>query len=71
MFFCSNKTDFEFLSMSKQNSKQMKLNILKKIFNHEKELKIGIKNRDKEGLILYVVLSMSHVLCDQEASFNY
>jgi len=26
--------------------------------------KIGIKNRDKEGLILYDVLSMSHVLCD-------
>jgi len=33
-------------------------------------LKTGIKNRDKECLILYVVLSMSHVLCDQEASFN-
>ena len=33
-------------------------------------LKIGIKNSDKEGFILYVVLLMSHVLCDQEASFN-
>ena len=36
----------------------------------KKNLKTGIKNIDREGLILYVVLSMSHVLCDQEASFN-
>jgi len=56
--------------MSIKTSKQMKLNILKKIFNHENELKTGIKNRDKEGLILYDVLSMSHVLFDQEALFN-
>jgi len=32
-------------------------------------LKTGIKDKDKEGLILCVVLSMSHVLCDQEALF--
>jgi len=56
--------------MSIKNSKQMKINILKKIFKHEKELKTEIKNREKEGLILYVALSMSHLLCDQEASFN-
>jgi len=36
----------------------------------KKNLKTGIKNKDKEGLILYVVISMSHVLCDQEALFN-
>jgi len=56
--------------MSRRNSKQMKLSILKRIFKHEKmNLKTGIKNRDKECIILYVVLSMSHVLCDQEALF--
>jgi len=37
----------------------------------KKNLKTEIKNKEKEGFILYVVLSMSHVLCDQEASFNY
>jgi len=51
--------------MSRRISKQMKLNILRKIFKHEKKnLKTEIKNREKEGLVLYVVLSMSHVLCD-------
>jgi len=33
-------------------------------------LKTRIKNIYKEGRILYVVLSISHVLCDQEASFK-
>jgi len=40
----------------------MKLNILKRLYKHENELKTELKNKDKEGLILYVVLSMSHVL---------
>ena len=51
--------------MSRNKSKQMKLNTLKRLYKHENEL----KNKDKEGLILCVVLSMSHVLCDQEALF--
>ena len=34
----------------------------------KKNFKTEIKNREKEGLILYVVLLMSHVLCDQEVS---
>ena len=38
LFFCSSKTDFEFLIMSRKNSKHMKLNILKEIFKHEYEL---------------------------------
>jgi len=47
LFFCSSKTDFEFLILSRKDSKQMYLNILKKIFKHEyefkKELKIEIR----------------------------
>jgi len=36
----------------------------------KKNIETEIKNMEKEGLILYVVLSMSHVIYDQEASFN-
>jgi len=47
LFFCSIKTDFEFLNMSIKDSKQMNLNILKEIFKHEyehkQELKIEIR----------------------------
>jgi len=39
LFFCSSKTDFEFLNMSRKSSKEMNLNILKDIFKHEYELK--------------------------------
>jgi len=57
--------------MSRKDSNQMYLNILKEIFKHEYEFKKGIKDRDKEGFILYDVPSMSHMPFDQEASFDY
>jgi len=38
LFFCSSKTDFEFLIMSRKDSKQMNLNILKEIFKHDYEV---------------------------------
>jgi len=50
--------------MSRKDSNQMYLNILKEIFKHEYEFKKGIKDRDKEGLILYDVPSMSHMPFD-------
>ena len=45
----------------------MYLNILKEIFKHEYEFKKGIKDRDKEGLILYYVPSMSHMTLIKKA----
>jgi len=42
VFFCS-KTDFEFLIMSRKDSNQMYLNILKEIFKHEYEFKKELK----------------------------
>jgi len=47
------------------------LSISKEIFKHEYEFKKGIKERDKEGLILCDVPLMSHMPLDQEASFVY
>jgi len=38
----------------------MKLNTLKRLYTHIKELKTEINNKDKECLILFVVLSMIH-----------
>jgi len=56
--------------MSRKNSKQMNLNILKEIFKHEYEFKQKIKIKIRK-VILYDVFSMSHMLCDQEASFDH
>jgi len=57
--------------MSKKDSKQMYLNILREIFKHEYQFKKEFKDRDKKVLILFYVPSMGHMSFDQEASFDH
>jgi len=71
LFFCSSKTDFEILIMSRKGSKQMYLNILREIFKHEYQFKKEFKDRDKKVLILFYVPLMSHMPFNQEAFFFY